>query len=134
MNEPASDPFRTERALLGAILIAGRSKMPILSPEDFASDAHRRIWRAMNELDADGHGIDLVTVSHRLEDGHEMQAINGLAWNAGHLLDFSGWAYLAALVDHVPDVDNVESYADAVRSDAIRRRRESYMKGLKTVA
>jgi hypothetical protein len=101
-----------ERSLLGAVLIDGAllSRVTaILTPEDFAAEAHRVIFTAMLSLAGKGEGIDLITVQAELDRG-------------GHLERGGGAAYLSGLVDLVPDVEHVPSYARLVREAADRRR------------
>ena len=100
-----------ERSLLGSILIDGSllsRVMEFLVPEDFASEAHRVVYDACLRLADHKEGIDLVTVEHELE-------------RTGRLERAGGAATLAGLVDVVPDVENVESYARLVREASLRR-------------
>ncbi|MCE7959528.1 MAG: replicative DNA helicase, partial [Acidobacteria bacterium ACB2] len=100
-----------ERSLLGSILIDGSllsRVMEFLVPEDFALEAHRVVYDACLRLADRKEGIDLVTVGHELE-------------RTGRLERSGGAAYLAGLVDVVPDVENVESYARLVREASLRR-------------
>ncbi len=82
--------------------------MDQLVPDDFASEAHRLAYAACLRL-ADRHeGIDLVTVESELERNAQLERAGG----AG---------YLAGLLDVVPDLDNVDSYARLVREASLRR-------------
>jgi replicative DNA helicase len=100
-----------ERSVLGSILIDGGLLTRVsefLVPEDFSSEAHRLVYAACLAL-ADRHeGRDLVMVQSELE-------------KAGKLERAGGAAYLASLVDRVPDVENIESYARLVREASLRR-------------
>jgi replicative DNA helicase len=100
-----------ERSLLGAVLIDGAllsRVMEFLAPDDFAHEAHRSIYEAALALADRREGVDLVTVQGELE-------------KTGRLDRAGGVAYLASLVDLVPDVENVESYARLVRESSLRR-------------
>lgn len=100
-----------ERSLLGAILIDGSllsRVMEFLVPEDFASDPHRLVYEACLALADRREGVDLVMVQSELE-------------KTGRLERAGGPAVLSALVDRVPDVENVESYARLVREASLRR-------------
>ena len=100
-----------ERSLLGAILIDGAllsRVMEFLVPEDFASDAHRLVYEACLALADRREGVDLVMVQSELE-------------KTGRLERAGGPAVLSALVDRVPDVENIESYARLVREASLRR-------------
>lgn len=109
INPPVADG--AERSLLGALLIDGAllsRARAIVSPEDFAAETHRVIFGAALALADRGEGVDLVTVRAELE-------------KTGQLERAGGAASLSALVDRVPDVENVESYARPVREAAERR-------------
>lgn len=100
-----------ERSLLGAVLTDGSllsRVMEFLVADDFAVEAHRLVYTACLQLADRNEGIDLVTVGHELDR-------NGKLERSG------GSAYLAGLIDLVPDVENVESYARLVREAALRR-------------
>jgi replicative DNA helicase len=100
-----------ERSVLGALLIDGgllTRVMEFLVPEDFSTDPHRLVYQACLSLADRNEGRDLVTVQSELER-------NGLLERSG------GPAYLASLLDRVPDLDNIESYARLVREASLRR-------------
>ena len=82
--------------------------MEFLAPDDFATEAHRVIYEAALALADRREGIDLVMVQSELE-------------KTGRLERAGGPAYLASLVDVVPDVENVEGYARLVREASLRR-------------
>jgi replicative DNA helicase len=101
-----------ERSVLGAILLDSSALsfvVPILRQEDFFPDTHRRVYRAMLELYERSAEIDTLTLKEELDR-------NGGIEKAG------GSAYLAALVDAVPDVANVEHYARIVKEKSTLRR------------
>ncbi len=104
--------LEAERAVLGSILIDNLSLAtvaPILKESDFFLDTHRRIYRAIAELSARSSVIDLVTVREELD-------------REGALDRAGGQAYLAALIDGIPDVANVEHYARIVKEKSTLRR------------
>jgi replicative DNA helicase len=99
-----------EQAVLGAVLLDSAAMslaVPILREDDFFSDDHRRIYRAMFELFLNGAEVDVLTVKERLDAGSE-QKISG--------------AYLTSLLDAVPDVANIEHYARIVKEKSVLRR------------
>jgi replicative DNA helicase len=101
-----------ERAVLGSVLIDNLSLAvvaPLLKEEDFFLDTHRRIFRAISELAARSSVIDLVTVREELD-------------RDGSLDRAGGAAYLASLIDGIPDVLNVEHYAHIVKEKSTLRR------------
>ncbi len=106
-KDPETLPARpdAEKSLLGALLIDGgllSRVMEFLVPEDFSQEPHRMIYDAFLALADRNEGRDLVTVQGELE-------------KSGRLERAGGGAYLAGLVDGVPDVENIESYARLIR-------------------
>jgi replicative DNA helicase len=102
----------TERALLGSILLdnghydeAARS----LLAEDFAIDAHRRIFRRIASMIAAGAAVDTVTLFEELARHAELEAIGGSS-------------YVAFLTEGVPRRPAVSDYVSIVESAAKRRR------------
>jgi replicative DNA helicase len=86
-------------------LVAART---ILTPEDFYSEAHRRIFEACLALDDEGEAIDAVLVASRLRDH-------------GRLAQVGGLAYLTQIIGAAPAVTHVKNYARIVRRLAERR-------------
>ncbi len=100
-----------ERSLLGSLLIDGGLLTRVMEhvvPEDFATEPHRLAYEACLALSDRKEAVDLVTVQAELE-------------RHGRLERCGGDAYLAGLLDNVPDVESVESYARLVREAALRR-------------
>jgi len=103
--------LEAEQSVLGGILLDNKAlnaAQEILSPEDFYSDAHKKIFIAMQELTDRGEPVDLITLSDRLRDKKELDRVGGAA-------------YLATLVDTVPSAANITYYAMIVREKAILR-------------
>jgi len=100
-----------EQCVLGGILLDNTALdrvIEFLGADDFYREAHRKIFRAMQQL-ADKHEpSDLVTLSEALRA-------------RGELTDVGGNAYLAELADRVPTAANVASYAKIVRDRAVLR-------------
>ncbi len=104
--------LEAERSVLGAILLDPASLsfvVPILSQDDFFPDTHRRIYGAMMELSQRSAEIDVLTLKEELD-------------RAGAVDKIGGAAYLASLLDGVPDVGNVEHYARIVKEKSTLRR------------
>ena len=100
--------LEAERAVLGAVLLHAEAHplaASLISDADFFRDAHRRVWKAMSGLLDNGSPIEMVL----LKDALAM---------SGDLDEVGGPAYLAALVDGVPRVANVEHYARLVKEKA----------------
>ncbi len=101
---PVSDNDAETCVLSACLLDAGAYALclPILGEGRwFYSPANRRIWQTIGALVEDGTPVDAQTVASRL------RALNRLA-------ECGGFAYLAAIVDAVPHVANVEAYARTV--------------------
>ena len=103
--------LEAERSVLGAILIENHvlnTAIEKLKPEDFFSDAHRRIFSYMIQLGEAQQAIDLVTLTDQLRRKGELEAAGGAA-------------YLAQLVDGVPRVSNLEHYARIIKEKSLLR-------------
>ena len=106
---PAS--VHTEVAILGAMLldsVAISDATEKLKAEDFSLDSHQRVYRAIVDLMAKGHGIDLTTIRAELERRREIDSIGGPA-------------YLAYLTEGIPRNFNIESYVQIVRDKSLLR-------------
>src|SRR5438105_1188066 len=108
-----------ERTVLGCALSdadAVYRVLPLLKPEDFSLDSHRRIFYAIAELGEAGKPVDDLTVC------------NALAAN-GQLGSVGGVAYLASLSGNVDAglarVTNVEHYASLLLDKSRRRQARS---------
>ena len=100
-----------ERTVLGAVLVdnqAFNSAAELLTREDFYRDAHRRIFEAMAALAERSQPIDLVTLKDELVRESALEAVGGAA-------------YLAALVDGVPRITNVEHWSRIIKEKAVLR-------------
>ena len=94
-----------EAAVLSAVLLEQRSLDELagaLRADQFYSEANRRIYEAALDLAQNGQIVDVVTVAGWLRS-HE------------RLTQIGGSAYLAQLVDAVPSVANIGTYARLVR-------------------
>jgi replicative DNA helicase len=102
----------TERAVLAAVLLDPQ-RLPAVAQrlrvEDFASEAHRLIYRAMIQLQEEGFAIDLRSVQALLERNRELERAGGLS-------------YLANLELDLPEPAHLDSYVEIVKERSIRRR------------
>ena len=101
----------TEVAILGAMLldsVAISDATEKLKAEDFSLDSHQRVFRAIVDLMAKGHGIDYLTVQEELARRRELDSIGGPA-------------YLAFLTEGIPRNFNIESYVQIVRDKSLLR-------------
>ncbi len=100
-----------ERTILGAILLDNAllaEAQEKLTAEDFSLDSHRRVFQRMAELSAEGHAIDLVTLSEMLGRHKEVEAVGGVA-------------YLASLTEGLPRRPILEEYIRIVKDKSLLR-------------
>ncbi len=100
-----------ERAVIGAMLVSEAAVSVVaetLDPEDFYSETHRVLYRAMMSLYARGEPIDQLTLSGELRNVGEFEAIGGRQ-------------YVFRLVESVPTAANAGRYARLVRDKALLR-------------
>lgn len=112
-RRPGEAVLLAERCCLGALLIdsaliASTAKVN-LRVSHFGSEAHQTIFHAMLERDVRHSRFDLVIISNDLEA-------------TGRLAKAGGVAYLASLLDRVPDVESIEEYARCVVDGSVARR------------
>jgi len=103
--------LEAERTVLGAVLVdnqAFNSAAELLTREDFHRDAHRRIFEAMAVLAERSQPIDLVTLKAELVRESALEAVGGAS-------------YLAALLDGVPRITNVEHWSRIIKEKAVLR-------------
>ncbi|MCS7164214.1 MAG: replicative DNA helicase [Thermodesulfovibrio sp.] len=103
--------LEAEQAVLGAIILEGESitkAIEILSPEDFYSERHRRIYQAMLELFDKNEPIDIITLTEHLRDKGELEEAGGVG-------------YLSSLATVVPTAANIRYHAKLVREKALLR-------------
>jgi replicative DNA helicase len=107
--------LEAERCVLGSMLRDSRvipDVQLVLRPEhtdeNFYSDAHQRIYKAINKLHGVTQSVDLVVLSNELHQTGEIQ-------------DVGGYQYLAQVYDETPTAANATYYAQIVRDKAIIR-------------
>jgi replicative DNA helicase len=100
-----------ERAVIGAMLVSEAAVSVVgetLVAEDFYSETHRVLYRAMMRLYAKGEPIDQLTLSDELRSVGEFDRIGGRQ-------------YVFRLVESVPTAANAARYAEIVRGKALLR-------------
>lgn len=101
-----------ERTILGSILMEDvtlyADDLDGLTRDDFALDAHRRIFEAMNYLSSEDIRIDMITLSNELEVRQEIEIVGGVA-------------YLSSLLDGLPDRPSIAEYVKIVKDRAMLR-------------
>ena len=101
-----------ERAVLGAILINNHAFYRIIGTidtEDFFRDAHRTIFATMRRMAERSQDIEPLTLKEELAKHAQLEQVGGVA-------------YVTSLMDVVPDVANVERYAQIVKEKSMLRR------------
>ena len=106
--------YEAERAILGAILYrpeeAGPQAQGLLTEEHFYHAAHATIFREMMTLMDSMSVVDMVTLTQRLQDKNQLEAIGGPTYLADLLM--SG----------VPSFANLEHYINIVVEKSMLRR------------
>ncbi|NCQ16607.1 replicative DNA helicase, partial [Candidatus Falkowbacteria bacterium] len=97
--------LETEASLLGCLLIdkdAIFKIADILRPEDFYKDSHGLIYSAMRELYIHHEPIDILTLTTKLEEKNQLEAVGGRT-------------YIAELGNTVATSAHVVHYANTVQ-------------------
>lgn len=111
LDKPLPQNPDAERSILGSILINNACfdrVSPPITTESFFKDSHRTIFRTMATMVEEGDPLDLLLLKDRL-------------FQQGLLEQIGGSAYLSSLIDHIPDIANVERYAEVVIRCAKKR-------------
>ena len=104
--------IEAEMSILGGILVDNEAinrALEIITPEDLYRETHRKIMRAMIELNTRNEPCDLITLTSILK-------------KKGELEEIGGGAYLATLVDYVPMAANIVYYCKIVKEKGITRK------------
>ncbi len=94
-----------EAAVLSSVLLSSDAfdrVQEILEPLHFYSEANRRIYEAVLELQSSNRPVDLVSVAGWLRDKSRLEQVGGTP-------------YLAQLADATPAVAHVEAHAKVIR-------------------
>ena len=104
--------LEAEQSFLGCVLVDQEIQLEMLAntaEEDFYTESHKLIVRAMKEIVRQNKPIDIVTLSDEMEK-------NGTLSKAG------GMDYLTSLVTGMPSSANYSHYRSIVRRDSTLRR------------
>jgi len=104
--------LEAEQSVLGGILLdnpALNTVLEALTPADFYSDAHRKIFKAIIDLSERSEPCDLITLSNILKDQKRIDQVGGTA-------------YLASLVDNVASAANISYYVKIIKEKSVLRR------------
>jgi len=105
-----------ERRVLASAMLSSECVyriLPILKPESFSLDSHRRIYRVISELATNGKPVDEAIVADELQKSGELNSIGGSAY-LSHLTDQVVTGELARAL-------NVEHQARVIVDKAARR-------------
>ncbi len=103
--------IEAEEAVLGGILLDNQAldrAIEVLSPEDFYRESHRRIFRALLELEQRHEPADVITLAECLKRRGDLEAVGGAA-------------AVAELAERTATAANVILYANIVKEKAILR-------------
>jgi len=101
-----------EKAILGSIMLrpgAIHEINDIINPDSFYATKHSQIYKTMLDLSSKGEPIDILSVSHKLEE-------------KGLLDQMGGSSYLSELTNSVPASTNIKYYSDVVNKKHILRK------------
>lgn len=103
--------LESEKAVLGSIMLrkdAIQEVEDIITPESFYSEKHKLIFKAMLDLYLKNEPIDLLSLSTKLKEQKNLEAVGGNQ-------------YLAEIVNEVPSSTNVKHYAVIVEKKYVLR-------------
>ena len=102
----------SEMALLGSLMMKPEDLaeiMDILNPDAFYANKHKKIFEAMVKLYSKNEPIDLLTLSSKLKESSDLDAIGGIS-------------YITEISTSVPSSSNVEHYANIVQKKYTMRK------------
>ena len=112
LDRPMPQSPDAERAVLGAILINNHAFYRVIGKidtEDFFKDAHRTIFATMRRMAEQSREIEPLTLKEEMAKHAQLDQVGGIA-------------YISSLIDVVPDIANVERYAQIVKEKSMLRR------------
>jgi len=112
LDRPMPQSPDAERAVLGSILINNHAFYRVIGTvdtDDFFKDAHRTIFATMRRMAEQSREIESLTLKEELAKHAQLDQVGGVA-------------YISSLLDMVPDVANVERYAQIVKEKSMLRR------------
>lgn len=101
-----------EKAILGSIMLrpgAIHEINDIIISDSFYATKHSQIYKIMLDLSSKGEPIDILSVSHKLQE-------------KGLLDQIGGSSYLSELTNSVPASTNIKYYGDVVNKKSILRK------------
>ena len=107
----SKNAWETERALLGGLLLDPSQLLEVserIGADAFSRPPHECLFRLLAEMKEQGVRADIVTVIDEI--GRRKAE------------DYDGIAYVAALPNACPSVENLVTYAERIRDASVRRR------------
>ena len=104
--------LEAEQSLLGSLLLDKDAIISVgdrVTVDDFYADKHQRIFEAIADLYRRSEPIDILSLTNKLEEKHELEKIGGRA-------------YLIQLANAVPTASHVAHYAEIVQKKSTLRR------------
>jgi replicative DNA helicase len=97
--------IEAEAAVISAVVLepAVLTRISVLRPEHFYSEAHRRIFEAVLSLTAEKRNVDAVTIVSKLRETNRLEQVGGVA-------------YLTTVLDASPTIHHVEAHAETVHN------------------
>ncbi len=80
----------------------------MITPDAFFLNSHRKIYKAMIELDSNGKPMDLVTLLNELKRLNQVDEVGGIA-------------YIGSLIDGVPRTDSIKYYVEILQEKFSKR-------------
>ncbi len=111
LNKPLPSSTESERALLGAVLLDNQlftQAAEVLTPEDFYSPLHRRVFKAMTALFEASQKIDPILIGEELKKD-------------GSIDSFGGVATITNLTFGLPHFSDIQDYVRVVKDKSITR-------------
>jgi replicative DNA helicase len=103
--------LEAETNLLGSIILLPDvldDVIPIVRPDDFFDDAHRKLYTHLCELHESSKRIDVTILSDRLKSAGDFESIGGAA-------------YLGRIINSVPNAAHAVFYAEIVQAKSTYR-------------
>lgn len=114
MSQELPTDLVSEAAVLYAVIYIPKAAIEVLkslTPKDMFTKAHKAILGTALAIHGDGHPVDLVTISARLQAKGNLEKAGGMDYLDG-LRDYS---------EVIPNGDNIKYYIHAVKDKALTR-------------